>query len=81
MEKKLFLGVALSGRMYYENLKVFFPQARKLAEKKGWDLEILGHPGGVFEEADIARITSAEDRAFLTNDLRNREKSLFLIDL
>jgi hypothetical protein len=50
MEKKLFLGVALSGRMYYENLKVFFPQARKLAEKKGWDLEILGHPGGVFEE-------------------------------
>ena len=45
------------------------------------DLEILGHPGGVFEQEDIAQITSAEDVAFLTNDLRNREKSLFLIDL
>ena len=81
MEKKLFLGVALSGRMYYENLKVFFPQARKLAGKKGWDLEILGHPGGVFEEADIAKITSADDKAFLTSPLRDREKSMFLINL
>lgn len=81
MEKKLFLGVALSGRMYYENLKVFFPQAMKLAEKKGLDLEILGHPGGVFEEADIARITSEDDKAFLTSPLRDREKSMFLINL
>ena len=81
MEKKLFLGVALSGRMYYENLKVFFPQAMKLAGKKGWDLEILGHPGGVFEEEDIAQITSADDKTFLTSPLRDREKSMFLINL
>ena len=81
MEKKLFLGVALSGRMYYENLKVFFPQAMKLAGKKGWDLEILGHPGGVFEAEDIAKITSEDDKAFLTSPLRNREKSMFLINL
>lgn len=81
LEKKLFLGVFLSGRMYYENIIHFLPRAVALAEKRGMNLEILGHPGGVFEEADIARITSAEDRAFLTNDLRNREKSLFLIDL
>ena len=81
MEKKLFLGVALSGRMYYENLKVFFPQAMKLAQKRGWDLEILGHPGGVFEDEDIAKITCQEDRIFLTSPLRNREKSMFLINL
>ena len=81
MEKKLFLGVALSGRMYYENLKVFFPQAMKLAQKRGWDLEILGHPGGVFEDEDIAKITCEEDRIFLTSPLRNREKSMFLINL
>ena len=81
MEKKLFLGVALSGRMYYENLKVFFPQARKLAEKKGWDLEILGHPGGVSEPEDMAQITCEDDRIFLTSPLRNREKSMFLMHL
>ena len=81
MEKKLFLGVALSGRMYYENLKVFFPQAKKLAQKRGLDLEILGHPGGVFEDEDIAKITCEEDRIFLTSPLRNREKSMFLINL
>ena len=81
MEKKLFLGVFLSGRMYYENVIHFLPKAVTLAEKLGTGMEILGHPGGVFEPEDIAEITSAEDVAFLTSPLRNREKSLFLINL
>lgn len=81
MEKKLFLGVFLSGRMYYENVIHILPDAIALAEKQGINLEILGHPGGVFESEDIARITSDEDRKFLTSPLRNREKSLFLINL
>ena len=81
LERKLFLGVFLSGRMYYENVIHLLPGAVALPEKLGMNLEILGHPGGVFEQEDIAEITSAEDRAFLTNPLRNRERSLFLIDL
>lgn len=81
LERRLFLGVFLSGRMYYENVIHLLPGAVSLAEKRNMDLEILGHPGGVFEQEDIAEITSAEDRAFLTNNLRNREKSLFLINL
>ena len=81
LEQKLFLGVFLSGRMYYENVIHFLPRAVELAKRKGMDIEILGHPGGVFEPEDIAQITSQEDRAFLTSDLRNREKSLFLINL
>ena len=81
LEKKLFMGVFPSGRMYYENVIHLLPGALALAEKLGMGLEILGHPGGVFEQEDIARITAPEDAAFLTNDLRNREKSLFLIDL
>lgn len=81
VQRKLFMGVFLSGRMYYENVIHLLPRAVSLAEKLGMDLEILGHPGGVFEQEDIARITSAEDRAFLTNDLRNRERSLFLLNL
>ena len=81
VEKKLFLGVFLSGRMYYENVIHLFPGAVSLAEKLGMDLEILGHPGGVFEPEDVAQITSADDLAFLTSPMRNREKSLFLINL
>lgn len=81
LHQKLFLGVFLSGRMYYENAVHILPGAVSLAEKLGKDLEILGHPGGVFEEADIAEITSPEDRKFLTDQLRNREKSLYLINL
>ena len=75
------MGVFLSGRMYYENVIHLLPRAVSLAEKLRMDLEILGHPGGVFEQEDIDRITSPEDRAFLTNDLRNRERSLFLLNL
>ena len=81
LERKLFLGVFLSGRMYYENVIHVLPDALALAEKLGMDLEILGHPGGVFEEEDIAQITSPEDRIFLTSDLRKRERSMFLINL
>ena len=80
LDRKLFLGVFLSGRMYYENVIHLLPNALSLAEKLGMDLEILGHPGGVFEPEDIAEITSAEDKAFLTSQLRNRERSLFLIN-
>lgn len=81
LEHKVFMGVFLSGRMYYENVIHLLPGAIALAEKKGMNLEILGHPGGVFEPEDLAEITAAEDKAFLNNSLRNRERSLFLVDL
>ena len=81
LERKLFLGVFLSGRMYYENVIHLLPRAVALAGKRNMNLEILGHPGGVFEEEDIARITSGEDRIFLTSPMRNREKSLYLVNL
>ncbi len=79
MEQKLFLGVFLSGRMYYENVIHILPGAVALAEKLGKNIEILAHPGGVFEEEDISRITSEEDREFLTSRMRDRERSMFLI--
>lgn len=81
LEKKLFLGVCLSGRMYYENAAELLPGAIRLAAARKINLEILAHPGGVFEPEDIAGITSKEDVAFLTSPLRKREKSLFLLKL
>lgn len=77
MERKLFLGVFLSGRMYRENVEPLLPDALALAEKRGWGLEILAHPGGVYEPEDIARITAQDDVHFLTSPYREKEASLF----
>ena len=78
LEKKLFLGVFLSGSMHRGNVDAILPDAIKLARKKGWDLEILSHPGGVEEAEDIAKLTSHEDFKFLTSPLRRKEVDLFL---
>lgn len=77
LEKRLFLGVFLSGRMHHENVSAVLPDAVALAETLGCDLELLAHPGGVYEEADIAKITCEEDRAFMTSPMRNTERTLF----
>lgn len=42
-------------------------------------MEILAHPGGVYEEADIARLTHPDDVHFLTSDFRNQEATLFKV--
>lgn len=78
LEQKLFLGVFLSGSMYRENVDAVLPDAIKLAQKKGWDLEVLAHPGGVEEPEDIAKLTSHEDVVFLTHPMRQKEVDLFL---
>lgn len=77
LEKRVFLGVFLSGRMYRENVEPVLADAIALARKKGQKLEILAHPGGVEEPEDIARLTNSDDVAFLTSDMRRAERSLF----
>lgn len=77
LEQKLFLGVFLSGRMYRENVAQILPEAIRLAKESNWEIEILAHPGGVYEAADIARLTNADDVAFLTSENRNKEVSMF----
>ncbi len=78
MERKLFLGVFLSGRMHLENVRAILPQARALARKKGWGIELLSHPGGVYEEADAAALTNRQDAAFLTSPLRRMEADMLM---
>ena len=78
MEKKLFLGVFLSGSMHRGNVDAILSDAVKLAKKEGWDLEVLSHPGGVEEPEDIVKLTSREDVAFLTSPMRQKEVDLFL---
>ena len=77
LEQKVFLGVFLSGRMYRENVERILPDAMALAKKKKQNLELLAHPGGVYEEADTALLTNQQDMAFLTSDARNREADMY----
>lgn len=79
LDQKLFLGVFLSGRMYRENVEPLLPDAIALAEKKGWDLELLAHPGGVYNLMEVVRITNKADMEFLCDDLRKKEASMFEI--
>ncbi len=77
LEQKLFLGVFLSGRMYRENVAQILPEARRLASKQNRDIEILAHPGGVYEAADTARLTNSDDVSFLTSESRRKEAAMF----
>lgn len=78
LEQKVFLGVFLSGRMYRENVERILPDAMALAKKKKQGLELLAHPGGVYEEADIALLTNQQDITFLTSDARKREAGMYM---
>lgn len=76
-KKNLFIGVLYSGRMCEQNLKALLPDAEWLVAQKGSYLEILAHPGGVYEEADIRGLTNSADIAFLTSVFREQEAKAF----
>lgn len=80
LEQRLFLGVLFSGQMTRRNVERFLDGACALAARKGLGLEILAHPGGVYEAEDIAHLTNRADAAFLTSPHREQEVSLFEID-
>ncbi|MBO4456632.1 MAG: ChbG/HpnK family deacetylase [Butyrivibrio sp.] len=74
VEDKLFMGVMLSGHMFYENVKPCLKDAGDLLAKRGKDdAEILFHPGDVSVPADIERLTSKDDYEFLTSSNRMKE--------
>lgn len=77
LEQRLFLGVALSGHMHRDNVACVLPDAIALARKQGQKLEILAHPGGVYEVGDIEKLTNPDDVAFLTSHAREKEATLF----
>lgn len=77
LKQAVFLGVFLSGRMYRENVAPILPDAIALAKKRGCGIEVLAHPGGVYEDADIAKLTHPDDVAFLTSEFRKKEATLF----
>ena len=73
LEQSVFCGVMYSGRMCSQNMGVLLPEMEHLAKRCGKNLEVLAHPGGVYEQEDIGLLTNEGDVAFLTSDLRQAE--------
>ena len=75
VERKLFMGVMLSGHMFYDNVKECLPYAADIMADRGLsDMEILFHPGDVSENQEILQVTSKDDYDFLVENKANREK-------
>ena len=73
LERKLFLGVLFSGRFDYGKIRLLLPALESEGAKRGWGVELLTHPGAVYEEEDIRELTNRSDRAFLTSPDRRLE--------
>lgn len=75
LKKSLFMGIMLSGHMFYNNVKECLPYAEDLAREKGIEnIELLFHPGDVSEEDEIFQLTAKSDIDFLSENSHNREK-------
>ena len=77
LERRVFLGVLFSGNMSFQNVSAVLADAKALAVRKGWGLEILAHPGGVREPEDISALTHKDDRVFLISGNREKEAKMF----
>lgn len=76
LEQRVFLGVLFTGNMNLQNVRAVLPEAEIMAARKGWDIEILAHPGGVREPGDAMQLTQTDDLAFLTSDDRQKEADM-----
>lgn len=75
IERKLFVGVMLSGHMFYDNVKECIARAADIMSGKGFsDMEILFHPGDVTEPSEVRQLTSPDDMDFLNVNSNNRAK-------
>jgi predicted glycoside hydrolase/deacetylase ChbG (UPF0249 family) len=75
VQRKFFMGVMLSGHMFYDNIKECIPVAADIIADKGLqDMEILFHPGDVTDITEVSQITSKDDLDFLNVNSANRQK-------
>ena len=77
MERKVFLGVLFSGNFSYEKFRLILKDAEAYAARRDMGLELLAHPGAVYEPEDIKMLTNKDDLAFLTAPGRKVEAAAF----
>ncbi len=74
VKRKLFMGVMLSGHMFYDEVKECISHAADIMADRGLqDMEILFHPGDVTEENEVKELTSKDDLNFLNINSKNRQ--------
>ena len=78
MDSYYFIGVMYSNQMQYDTVSKLLPEAISRARAMGQHLEMLFHPGGVFEQEALKDVTSPDDRAFYSDEERNREKDAMI---
>ncbi len=75
VENKLFMGVMLSGHMFYDSVKECINAGADIMADRGLsDMEILFHPGDVTVPEDVEQLTSKDDISFLFDNSANRQK-------
>lgn len=78
LEQRMVLGVLFSGNMSLQNVSAVLPEAEAIAAQKGCGIELLAHPGGVYEQEDAAHLTHPADTVFMTSEARKKEADMFL---
>lgn len=68
-----FASILLSGVMTEKNLGLLLGNIKKHREKFRDDIELMFHPGGIFEKEDLEQITDEEDRKYMSDIMRKRE--------
>ena len=75
LKRKMFMGVFLSGHMFYDNLMLTLPDASDIMVDRGYhDIELLFHPGDVSEEKEMFELTDKGDVDFLSVHAADRRK-------
>ena len=75
VENKLFMGVMLSGHMFYDSVKECISTGADIMADRGLsDMEILFHPGDVTVAEDVKQLTSKDDISFLYENSANRNR-------
>ena len=75
LERRLFMGVMLSGHMFYDNVTECLKHAKDIAEYEGiGGMELLFHPGDVSDEEEMFELTAKSDIDFLCENSHNRQK-------
>ncbi len=74
LEKYAFMGVTLSGHMFAQNIRALLKDAVSAAEARGENLQLLFHPGGVYDEEELKKVNSYADKLFFSSRNRRKEK-------
>ena len=74
LERFAFMGVTLSGHMFARNILALLKDAAALARVREENLQMLFHPGGVYDEEELKNVNSQADRLFFSSGNRRKEK-------